>query len=188
MKTLELSNMTPIAIMPGGNPLGTPTGISPDLEEKVARFHAQHGTLPIIVLIPRELRPRQALSWQAFFAPAPQGSLTIPEGLPRRPSEQAQGGQSIGAITSPRGQGGDNYQKRPRGCLPAGRPRAIGAEVDREIASLGAKGLGAESIVKILRASSVQVSERTVARRLAAQQGRLSAGDPEETQQNGPNC
>ena len=76
MKALQLSSLIPIAIMPGRNPLGTPTGISPDLEEEVARFHAQHGALPIIVIIPRELRPGQALSWQAFFASTPQGPST----------------------------------------------------------------------------------------------------------------
>ncbi len=55
-----------------------------------------------------------------------------------------------------------------RGKPPGrGRPKATSEGLDREVARLGAKGLGAESIAKALQARGITVSERTVARRLA---------------------
>ncbi len=79
---VELELGSPIAIMPGRSPLGIA-----DLEGKVARFSQEHGALPVLVLVPRELRPGEALSWSAFLA-LPDGAASS---SPASPKAQGKG-------------------------------------------------------------------------------------------------
>ena len=170
MKALELSSLTPIAIMPGQNPLGTPTGISHELEARIRAFVQVHGSLPTLVLVPRELRPGEALSWSAHLVLA--GGLGAGQ-----PNTSASPGVTKNQVES----GGLKRAKTPSGPKSGvrhqpgreGRPAATPPRVDQEICRLSQKGLGIRAIAEVLRGEGVQVSPRTVARRLAARQGEL---------------
>ncbi len=160
-----LRALYPIAIMPGRNFLGTPTGISHELEARIRAFAQVHGSLPLLVLVPRELRPGEALSWQAFLTPGPHGPVSMGLATEAMPKSLAPEGDAKGAKSPARKQGAIQGQARVKKAPH--RPRVTGPALDQEIASLGARGMGAESIVKLLAARGVLVSERTVARRLA---------------------
>lgn len=166
--TTTLRALYPIAIMPGGNPLGTPRGISPELDKRIAQFCEAQGDLPVILLVPRGLRPGEALSWSAYLA--------LGEDLPGVPGHP-EPLQAIGEEKAPARTGDSRSREalptpQKRKC-PRGRPRETSADVDREIVSLAARGLGVETIRKILLGRGVNLSERSISERLKARQGEL---------------
>jgi hypothetical protein len=148
---VKLDSLTPIAIMPGRNPLGlaVPQGIDPNIEARVAKFYQEHGVLPAILLVPRELRPGEAQSWSAYLA--------LGEDLPGLPG--CPGSAPVPLVPKAQEPVTKINQQRDRG-----RPRkTVPGEVLEAQGSLREK------------ARRAGVSHATIARRLAAhRQGRGS--------------
>jgi len=162
-KAMNISALSLLAIMPGHLPLGL------DLEERVKTFAEKHGCLPVLVFVPRELRPEEVLSWAVY--------LGLGEGLPELPGTPGPAPKSVRAgpvevAKNASGPGDDVHHKgRAERARNRGRPGIISKALAQEIVTLAAQGMGVETIVKTLQARGIWVSERTVARRLTAQRG-----------------
>jgi hypothetical protein len=138
-----------MTIMPGHNPLGTPYGIAPALQKSVVSFYEAHGALPVLALVPRELRPGEVLSWSAYL-----GLADVLPGLPGCPG-------SAPVLSTP---------KAEEPVTKIGPPRHRGRP-PLEVSSDLVQGPG--SLRK--KAGRAGVSYGTIRRRLAAhRQGRGS--------------
>ena len=160
---MKLEVVRPIAIMPGGMPLGR---VDPSLEARVRAFCQEHGSLPVLVLLPRELRPGEALSWSAYLATGNGVEVDGPDAPASRGvagSRAESGGPKRAKIPSgPKSGVGHHHGKN-------GRPVATTEEVDREIRRLSGEGLGVRAIAEALEREGAHVSPRTAARRLVSE-------------------
>ncbi|MBU2008665.1 MAG: hypothetical protein KJ624_02240 [Chloroflexi bacterium] len=167
---MKLNKLVSFAIMAGRKPLGAPCGVDVVLEKGVASFYQAHGRLPILVLVPRELRPGEVLSWSAY--------PVLTDRLETRWLNTLSG---LGVVKNQAEEGGLKRAKNPCGpksgvrrhVCREGRLSATTPGVDQEICRLSQEGLGIRAIAGVLRGRGVEVSPRTISRRLAVHQGKL---------------
>jgi len=152
-----------VAIMPGRDPLR----LSLEFERLVELYHHQHGELPALVLLPRPLGPKEALSWTAYLTRADSFDASQPNTLadPGIPKNRAETGSPKRAKTPSGPKSGVRHHPGREG-----RPFATTPGVDQEICQLSEEGLGVQAIAGVLAEKGIMVSPRTVARRLACQQ------------------
>lgn len=164
-----LRALVPIAIMPGKNPLGG--HLDKTLSEAVSAFYRKHGVLPLIVLKARELRPGEALSWTAFLIVEAEGQFKTEGHHPLEALDIMPKPHAPIVVTSPEGgRGGMLIPPEPVSTMTSEKPGKRNPGLDGEILALGGKGLGARAIANALKSRGIEVSIRSISRRLATLQ------------------